>query len=170
MGLKIGLSVVLLSALLLGGCDGDKSHHHDHGAHMMLEDKAAISDVLIRYATSIDQRDWTMFRTCFTEDVTLDYDSGIGTYKGREVFTKRFEEGHAKIGPTMHKLTNFVINVDGDKATAKSYVDALLMPLEAGGHVRRANGFYEDTLVREKDGWKIASRKFTTVQILDTPS
>jgi len=39
--------------------------------------RADVADVLVRYATGIDQRDWALFRTCFTEDCEADY-GGIG--------------------------------------------------------------------------------------------
>ena len=44
-------------------------------------DRAArgdIAEVLVRYATGIDRRDWTLFRTCFTDDCDADY-GDIGT-------------------------------------------------------------------------------------------
>ena len=34
---------------------------------------------------------------------------------------------HADMGHTMHRLSNLAITVDGDTATARSYVDAILM-------------------------------------------
>lgn len=35
--------------------------------------KADITDVLLRYATAIDTKDWELFRTCFTDDADADY-------------------------------------------------------------------------------------------------
>jgi 3-phenylpropionate/cinnamic acid dioxygenase small subunit len=32
------------------------------------DDRQQISDLLVRYATGIDRRDWPLFRTVFTED------------------------------------------------------------------------------------------------------
>ena len=37
------------------------------------EDRQDIADVLLRYATGIDRRNWPLFRTAFTEDCELDY-------------------------------------------------------------------------------------------------
>ena len=39
------------------------------------EDRQDVSDVLIRYASGIDGRDWTLFRTVFTDDAMIDYSS-----------------------------------------------------------------------------------------------
>jgi len=40
-------------------------------------DHELITDVLVRYATGIDTKDWTLFRTCFTNDVSADYGTDI---------------------------------------------------------------------------------------------
>lgn len=52
----------------------------------LLEDKSEIGEVLIRYATGIDQRDWDLFRTCWTPDVVADYGE-IGQFAGIDVLT-----------------------------------------------------------------------------------
>jgi hypothetical protein len=32
-----------------------------------------VADVLVRYATGIDRRDWALLRSCFTDDCEADY-------------------------------------------------------------------------------------------------
>ena len=47
------------------------------------EVRADVADVLVRYATGIDRRDWELFRTCFTEDCDADYgDIGLARCRG----------------------------------------------------------------------------------------
>ena len=36
-------------------------------------DKVQIAEVLIRYATGIDSKDWPLFRSCWTDEVDMDY-------------------------------------------------------------------------------------------------
>jgi uncharacterized protein (TIGR02246 family) len=131
------------------------------------EDERAITAVLVRYATGADRRDWELFASCFTQDLVAEYD-GLGSWHGRDALVDFMVKGTAQGGLTMHKLTNFLIFGSGDRAMATCYVDALLMPLEPGGKVRRANGRYEDQLVRDKGGWKISKRHFIPVQIAET--
>src|SRR5690348_10926636 len=38
-----------------------------------LEDRAAISDTVTKYAVAVDRRDWAMFADCFTDPVHADY-------------------------------------------------------------------------------------------------
>ena len=127
------------------------------------EDRQDISDVLLRYATGIDRRDWTVFRSAFTQDCELDYGE-IGTWHGVDAVTDFMEKSHAMAGHTMHRLTNQVITVDGDVAVARTYVDGLIIFGENDSGVN-AVGFYDDDVVRTDAGWRIARRRFTPVRV-----
>jgi 3-phenylpropionate/cinnamic acid dioxygenase small subunit len=127
------------------------------------EDRQDIADVLLRYATGIDRRNWPLFRTAFTEDCELDYGE-IGSWHGVDAVTEFMETSHAMAGHTMHRLTNQVITVDGDRAEARTYVDGLIMFGDAGSGVN-AVGFYDDDIVRTAAGWRIARRRFTPVRV-----
>lgn len=127
------------------------------------EDRQDITEVLLRYATGIDRRDWALFRTVFTDDCELDYGE-IGVWKGVDAVTEFMQQAHALAGHTMHRLTNQVITVDGDEAQARTYVDALIM---VGDNKSGVNGigYYDDDMVRTDDGWRIARRRFTAVRV-----
>jgi 3-phenylpropionate/cinnamic acid dioxygenase small subunit len=127
------------------------------------DDRQDISDLLVRYATGIDRRDWPLFRTVFTDDCELDYGE-IGSWKGVDAVTEFMQQAHAMAGYTMHRLTNQAITIDGDKAAARTYIDAVIM---AGDNQAGVNawGFYEDEIIRAGDGWRIAGRRFTQVRV-----
>ena len=100
-------------------------------------DKAQITEVLIRYATGIDSKDWPLFRSCWTDEVDLDYGE-VGHFTDPDAFTDLFAQVHNPMGPTYHRLSNFVIDIDGDTATARTYVHAVLMVTpDDNGHVGR---------------------------------
>jgi len=126
-----------------------------------MTDIEAITDVLVRYATGIDSRDWQLFRTCFVEDSKLDY-GGLGSWGSCEAVTRFMELAHS--GPSMHRLSNFAISIDGDKATARTYVDAMVYgPGGIGG--AHSMGYYDDELVRTGEGWQIRRRTYTSVTL-----
>jgi 3-phenylpropionate/cinnamic acid dioxygenase small subunit len=127
------------------------------------EDRTDIADVLVRYATGIDRRNWPLFRTVFTDDCVLDYGE-IGKWNGVDAVTEFMDQVHAMAGHTMHRLSNHAITVDGDTATARTYVDSLIMAQDNSSGVSGI-GFYDDELVRTADGWQIAQRRFTAVRI-----
>jgi 3-phenylpropionate/cinnamic acid dioxygenase small subunit len=127
------------------------------------EDRQDIADVLVRYATGIDRRDWPLFRTVFTDDCQLDYGE-VGSWRGVDAVTEFMQQAHALAGHTMHRLTNQVITVDGDSAQARTYVDALIMLADNNSGVNAA-GFYDDEFVRTEKGWQIARRRFIQVRV-----
>ncbi len=43
-----------------------------------------VAEVLIRYATGIDRREWELFRSCFTDDCDIEYPD-IGIWHSAEV-------------------------------------------------------------------------------------
>ena len=47
----------------------------DEDQLQFLLDRAAISDVQLRYATGVDTRDWRLFRSCFTDEIETDFSS-----------------------------------------------------------------------------------------------
>jgi 3-phenylpropionate/cinnamic acid dioxygenase small subunit len=128
-----------------------------------LQDRQDISDLLIRYASGIDRRDWDLFRTVFTPDCRLDYGQ-IGSWDNVDAVTEFMDVAHAGAGHLLHRITNQVIDLNGDSATARSYVDVWVMSADNTSGVN-ASGYYDDEIVRTTDGWRIARRKFTSVRI-----
>jgi len=135
---------------------------------MTAENERAIISLLVRYATAVDRRDWQLFTTCFTRDIEANYRSFRA--KGIDAFLGYMMPGHARLGPTLHRMMNFVVVGDDQHATATSYLDAVLTPGESGGPICQAHGWYEDRLVREADAWKISKRDFTSVLFLESSS
>jgi 3-phenylpropionate/cinnamic acid dioxygenase small subunit len=126
-----------------------------------------VADVLVRYATGIDRRDWELLRSCFTDDCDADY-GDIGVWNGADEITAWMREAHASCGHTLHRITNQAVTSNGDGVSARSYVDALVMFADNQSGTR-ATGFYDDELVATEDGWKIARRRFTMVLLQLVP-
>ena len=127
-------------------------------------------DVIIRYATGIDERDWVRFRSCFTEDCQADYGE-VGQWDNAEALTSFMEHVHADCGATMHRVGNHVIHAEGAGYTVRSYVDAIVMR----GDNRKGfqmYGYYDDTFVLVGNEWRIARRRFLptfTVRVVAHP-
>jgi 3-phenylpropionate/cinnamic acid dioxygenase small subunit len=125
--------------------------------------RADVTEVLVRYATGIDNRDWDLFRTCFTDDCDADY-GPIGHWHGADEITEWMRRSHAPAGHTMHRISNVVVHSGEGGARARSYVDALVLAADNKSGTR-AVGYYDDDLVRTAKGWSIASRRFTMVML-----
>ena len=125
--------------------------------------KQEITEVLVRYATGIDRRDWSCFRTCFVSDCRCEYGE-FGTFDGVEAITKFMIDSHADMGLTLHRLSNIAIAVHGERAEARSYVDAVLMASDGATGVNPI-GYYDDDLVHDGEVWRIAKRRLTMVAL-----
>ena len=126
------------------------------------EDERAISHLLLRYATSIDTRDWPLFRTCFSPDCEADYGS-FGSWRGLREIVEYMEACHSNLGSTLYRISNITIDDRNDEVLARSYVDAIFTEAAQKDVARRTLGFFDDALVRTSEGWKIARRRFTMV-------
>jgi hypothetical protein len=125
-----------------------------------ISDRLEISDVLVRYGTAMDHRDWGLLATCFLPDVAMDYDTS-GSFHSLEEFVVHAEEGLRKMRSTQHYVVNHVISVEGDTADATSYALAQHVD-DATGAIFSLGGVYRDTLVRTEAGWRISSRRFVS--------
>lgn len=118
-----------------------------------------IHRLLSRYPREVDRRDVEAVMTCFTSDAHLSFNDGAATADGEAEmlqFWKRLFEGGVLGEASTHLLTNFVIEIDGDQATASSQGVAYILR----GETVYARGItYEDELARTPDGWRLSSRK-----------
>jgi len=130
-----------------------------------LLDRGAISDVQLRYASGIDMRDWTLYRSCFTDDLEIDFSSVFGGDPRRmkaDQWVETVRRTISGLKATQHMITNHVITLQGDEATCVAYVQARHhLPNDAGGSDQAMFGYYTNRFVRTPDGWKIRACKLT---------
>lgn len=131
-------------------------------SHVDREARQEIVDLLVRYATGIDRRDWELLRSCFTDDCVADY-GDIGRWDSADGITDWMRDTHEPLGHTLHRISNPAIAREGDVVTARSYVDVIALGPD-GTRGAQAAGYYDDVVVQTGDGWKIARRRFTMVR------
>jgi uncharacterized protein (TIGR02246 family) len=121
------------------------------------EDKEEIQNLLLEYGRHLDNRDFAAYSRLFAKDG--EWVGGFGSVKGPSSI-QAFMEKNMGTGPNRarnyHLLSNFVIAVNGDTATAWSRW-AFVVPGERGAVISQA-GRYDDTLVREDGHWKFKRR------------
>ncbi|GHF50257.1 3-phenylpropionate/cinnamic acid dioxygenase small subunit [Amycolatopsis bartoniae] len=132
-----------------------------------LYDRAEISDVQLRYATGTDSRDWELFRSCFTDEVEVDFSEGFG----QPVVRLNADDWVQSTAPRMesftathHMITNLAITFDGDDhATCVAYLRATHhLPNNTGDSDQTVYGYYTNRFERTASGWRIAGLKLTT--------
>ncbi|MEU2375717.1 MULTISPECIES: nuclear transport factor 2 family protein [Streptomyces] len=134
-----------------------------------LTDRAEITDLLDRYLRSLDDgvfdEEWA--RAFHTEDVTAEMP--IGTVHGRAALLARVRRGMALFDRTVHLGTNAVIEVDGDRATARGAQLSTHVLADGSGGVFVSAGHAENELVRTADGWRISAAALRVVWTRGTP-
>ena len=124
-----------------------------------LSDRIEIDDLLTRYATGLDGKDWDLWASCFTPDARIDYSAAGGITGSLEEVRRWLAEVMDRFPMTQHLVTNKVVQIDGDRATCRSaLINPMGVPDGDGMMLWIEGGYYSDELVRTGDGWRIAER------------
>jgi hypothetical protein len=124
-----------------------------------LTDRAAISDVVLRYATAVDTRDWALYRSVFTDPLTVDFASWSGDPELTmpvDEWVELVRKTLSGFDATQHLSSNHVISLTGDGARCVSYMVARHYLVEKGERLMHSiGGHYTNRLIRTGDDWKI---------------
>jgi 3-phenylpropionate/cinnamic acid dioxygenase small subunit len=124
-----------------------------------LLDIHAIQQLMVRYAERIDANDPEGAAACFAEHGIGKY---WGTYRGRQEISDRLAEILVLFSATSHHLSNININLDGDQATAMSYVYAFHRMADTDEPLHYW-GRWVDRLKRTDEGWLFEEREVVGV-------
>jgi hypothetical protein len=124
-----------------------------------IEDQLAIERLLMQYGAALDSRDFTAYSQLFAANGS--WSGGFGTFKGPAAIKSAMEKAFSAAGAppaagSFHVLTNPLIEVQGDRATALSRWT--FFTTVAGKPTPTLAGRYEDTLIRENGSWRFLSR------------
>lgn len=124
----------------------------------IVADRMAISDVVIQYATALDQRNWSLLRSILCDRVWIDYrsfDPELNLEMSADEWVDSVK-GLAGFDATQHLSTNHVHRLDGDFGTCVSYMHAgHFLSRQDGDHFCFLYGFYTTELTRYPEGWRI---------------
>ncbi|MGV9712607.1 nuclear transport factor 2 family protein [Gordonia sp. NPDC003424] len=138
-----------------------------------MDDLEAIKALKYRYLRALDTKDWDEFTDTLTPDVTGDYGKSLA-------FTNRdelVEFMRSSVGPsviTEHRVTHPEIDIDGDTATGRWYLqDRVIVP--EFSFLLFGSAFYADRYRRTDDGWRICATGYdrtyeASLNLTDLPS
>nr|WP_090277697.1 nuclear transport factor 2 family protein [Mycolicibacterium komanii]CRL72584.1 Putative lumazine-binding protein [Mycolicibacterium komanii] len=132
-----------------------------------MSDRDDLAELTVRYATAIDTEQYSLLTQVFTDDAQVNYGE-VGHWTGGAAVAEFMEAAHVMAAHTMHRVSNQAVDIDGDTATMRTYVDALIL-LEDGSGANPV-GYYDDHAVRTTDGWRIAHRSYTSVRLAAVPA
>jgi 3-phenylpropionate/cinnamic acid dioxygenase small subunit len=124
-----------------------------------LIDKESIKSLIHRYATACDKRLWDLCKSVFDSQVEVNYGDEFAL-SGRDNVVSMIKSMLGPCGASQHLIGNIEISIDGDSATASSYVRAIhasasnpaAQPYEVWAE-------YVDMLQRKHDSWVITHRR-----------
>jgi hypothetical protein len=125
-----------------------------------LADRLAIQDVLVRYSTAIDTKNFAMLDEVFTTDGVGDYTASGGIRGTVEEIKTWLAAALSIFTVVQHLVTNVTIEFRGDEATTSCYLfNPLGYPRDDGSiEMLWCGAMYRDRFVRTKTGWRIRER------------
>jgi hypothetical protein len=126
----------------------------------LMEDRAAVGDLVVRYAWGMDLVDPHLYGSTLADEVMVDFrGSGIEPRVWtRDEWTTFALSTLASLDAHQHLATNVLIELDGDRATGRSalFVQGYFAHAP-GGSENVHHGTYEYEFARGEAGWRITS-------------
>ncbi len=125
-----------------------------------ISDRLAIQELVVAYATAVDNRNFDALDDVFVEEAYIDL-TAFGGSAGKLADMKEWlTQSMAPISASQHLMGNPEIHLDGDRATGRIMCyNALLLPVEDREPTVTLLGmWYIDEYVRTPGGWRIVKR------------
>ena len=120
-----------------------------------LQDRMDVTDVLYRYASTIDRFHLAGMRRVLTDDVWAQY-GNADPVVGGDALARWIGEAIAPVVWQHHLLSVYHVAVDGDRASALVYHTSHQVFDDDPDTAKLLVGRYHNELRREHDGWKIS--------------
>ena len=138
----------------------------------VVEDVYEIEKLKARYSNAVDGG-WTGFTphdadavlALFTEDGAWD-GGAFGGGQGHAGIREYMATGEAIMPFAFHHISNPLIEVDGNRATARWHA---VLAVTAENQAKLHVGIYDDQMVRSPDGWRFELLSFTLAATTDLP-
>ncbi len=126
-----------------------------------MSDEQAIQRLAQIYADGVMQRDAELWGNTFTADGEWHLGADRPPVQGRENLKAFWSQVMAGYPNVLHWVQPGVIEVDGDRARARFYIQENIK--DAEGNAFRVAGVYNDELAKENGEWRFAVRRFHSI-------
>ena len=128
----------------------------------LLDDYRAIIELTSVYCFALDEKDFETLRDVFLPDASAQL--GSSSQDGIDEIIDRISGTLDRFDGSHHMVSTHQIEIDGDTATCRCYLQAQHMrPAGEEPPLRTVGGRYDDRLVRTPGGWRIAHRTLTSM-------
>jgi 3-phenylpropionate/cinnamic acid dioxygenase small subunit len=124
-------------------------------------DLLEIQQLIYRYAWLIDTRDFDRLDTVFAPGAEVHYNVFGGVRQSWPVIKDFLRMGLSLHRVTQHQMSNPLVELDGDRATARTYGNLVHVQelLDGKPSYVVQHAIYHDALARGTSGWRITSRR-----------
>ena len=124
----------------------------------VLLDERDIARGLAVFARILDEKRWQDLALVFASDITFDYGTGE-EQAGMAALHTNMTRYLMVCGNTQHLIGSILVDVDGDRAVSRAYVQARHQGTAGSeGSIFDTNGEYIDQWERRSEGWRIVRR------------
>jgi hypothetical protein len=133
-------------------------------------DITAISDLVAESQYLIDSGRWSRLAdevfASEAEGVIPEADFGFALWRGTQAIREGFDASLQRFEACMHAVTNLHITLDGDRATARYYVQGWHWVRRTAGRASTEADFLvlgvmHDDVIRQRDGWRVVRRRLS---------
>ncbi|MBE8517742.1 nuclear transport factor 2 family protein [Amycolatopsis sp. H6(2020)] len=117
----VGLLAVLFAALVTAGCGAGSASGADAPK---VDDRGEITQQIYRFYATMEDRQFDKLNTVLAEGVVVKTPFGVTT--GRDKVIAQTAEAAKQEDRAQHVVTNVLVDVNGDKATVRAFVDQLI--------------------------------------------
>ena len=112
------------------------------------------------YGFCVDAQRWDLFDEIFARTDLWVRHADNNPYTSYDDYVSGFDQVHRGFDITRHSMSNFIIEVAGDRAKSITYGQWRLVRSGCpGGDCWSSEGWYEDQWMRTTEGWRIARRQ-----------
>lgn len=122
-------------------------------------DRFVVQDVMFRYAAGVDTRNRELYSSAFTEDVVCSGYADGEVFHGRDAWVTWVWKALERFGPTQHLMANQVVELRGDEATMRTYVQATHILTIDAKTTLTLWATYHDELIRDGALWRIRNHR-----------
>jgi 3-phenylpropionate/cinnamic acid dioxygenase small subunit len=130
-------------------------------------DLLEIQQLLYRYAWAIDTRDFDSLDQVFAPGAEVHYNVPGGVKRAWPEIKDFLRMGLSLHRVTQHGMSNPLVELDGDRATARTYGNLVhVQELKDGtpSYVVQ-HAIYHDVLERRAEGWRIIARRLDNLYV-----
>ncbi len=125
--------------------------------------RAEITDVIGRYTYGMDSRDWALYRSCWTDEISVDF-SDLPGYGGMtpavlpaDVWVDGMRALFEHMPHSQHLKVPVSFDIRGDEATVISLMQGKhFMPTDRGEPTQTTVGYYRSEFRKTPDGWRMS--------------